>query len=270
MKHPIVTLLTDFGDADGFVGAMRGVILGRAPAAQLVDLAHHVPRGDVDKAARVLARAAPCFPPGTMHCVVVDPGVGSSRRAIAVQAGGFGFVAPDNGVLGDVLTELADPAAEAREITHPALRIEPVSATFHGRDVFGPAAAALAAGFPFADVGPRVEPVPHHRPPVVTGPDGRRRGRVIEVDTFGNLITDLHVEPDERVRVRVAGITFTGPAPAYAAVAPGKPVLVRGSLGTLEVAVRDGSAAARLGVIAGAPVDCVPCRPADDDGEWPA
>lgn len=228
----IVTLLTDFGDADGFVGAMRGVILSRAPDARLVDLAHHVPRGDVAKAARVLKRAAPCFPAGTVHLVVVDPGVGSARDAIAAEIAGHLFVAPDNGVLG-----LMGPPTRIRRLAIPS----DASSTFHGRDVFAPAAARLAAGAPLEALGPAVHDL-------VRLPEGRP-GRIVEVDQFGNLISDLPPEPG---RYRIGAVVLDGPQPSYSAVASGEFVLVAGSEGTLEVAVRDGSAAERLGLGVGA------------------
>lgn len=228
----VITLLTDFGDQDGFVGAMRGVLLSRAPGARLIDIAHHVPRGDVVKAARVLKRAAPCFPTGTVHLVVVDPGVGSSRLAIAAEIGGHRFIAPDNGVLG----LLGAPTA-VHALPIPAS----ASTTFHGRDVFAPAAAALAAGAPLETLGPRVDglqPLPAASP-----------GVIIEVDQFGNLISNLPPLPG---RYRIGAVELDGPQSSYSAVASGELVLVCGSEGTLEVAVRDGSAAERLGLTAGA------------------
>lgn len=264
MSAPILTLLTDFGDADGFVGAMRGVILTRAPGCRIVDLAHHVPRGDVAKAGRVLARSAPYFPDGTVHCVVVDPGVGSGRRALAVRVGGHRFVAPDNGVLDPVCAALGGPV-EARYIGNPGAVRLPVSHTFHGRDVFAPAAAWLAAGGAFEDLGPTVDDRVRLPRCAVRVEGDRIIGRVDEVDVFGNLITDIAAEGlPERVSVDVAGQRLTGPSPAYAAVAPGALVVVVGSLGRIEVAVRDGSAAARLGVGAGAP--CI-VEPASAESE---
>lgn len=284
-EAPIVTLLTDFGDADGFVGAMRGVILARAPAARLVDLAHHVPRGDVAKAARVLARSAPYFPPGTIHCVVVDPGVGSDRRAIATSAAGHRFIAPDNGVLGDVLTALGAPLATlppaaVRLIEHPDARRSDVSATFHGRDLFAPAAAALAAGLAFDAIGPPTPPATRvcldHDPPR-TRVDGSRIGHIVEVDHFGNLITDL-APLGGPICLRVSDVkhgealALTGPAASYSAVASGELVVVCSSQGTLEIAVRDGSAAERLGLAVGHSVTVEPHARLRDapDGDGPA
>lgn len=248
---PIVTLLTDFGDEDGFVGAMRGVILSRAPGVRLVDLAHHVARGDVAKGGRVLARSAPFFPAGTVHCAVVDPGVGSARRAVAVAAGGMVFVAPDNGLLTEVLAGIG--GAEARLVEDPRAMRGEVSRTFHGRDVFAPAAAALAAGLPFADIGRRVADLVRLDRQAPRREGAVWRGRVVEVDRFGNLITDVPADGlPARVEIDLDGLRLSGPSASYAAVEPGAPVLVVGSLGTLEVAVRDGSAAERFGLAAGA------------------
>lgn len=259
-KHdPIITLLTDFGDADGFVGVLRAVLLARAPGARLVDVAHHVPRGDVAKAARVLARAAPWFPVGTVHLAVVDPGVGSARGAVVVQAGGHLFVAPDNGLVQLVARQLG--GVEAAHLITAAALLEPRrrGSTFHGRDVFAPVAGALAAGASLADVGPAIEPAALVRLP----PAGPRQtaegwlGEVVEVDQYGNLITDLPPPPPgETVVVTLGDVALEGPRAAYAEVVSGALVVVVGSEGTLEVAVRDGSAAARLGLDAGAPVAC--------------
>ncbi|MCB9538040.1 MAG: SAM-dependent chlorinase/fluorinase [Myxococcales bacterium] len=249
----IVTLLTDFGDRDGFVGAMRGVVLSRAPGATLVDLAHHVPRGDVAKASRVLARAAPYFPPGTVHLVVVDPGVGSARRALAVEAAGMRFVAPDNGVLEPFLTGARVHAVSPGPLLPPAR-----GSTFHGRDVFAPIAGALAGGVALERIGPRVgDPVRAPAAAPARAADGRFVGRVVEVDRFGNLITDLPAEGFAAgCELHIGDARLAGPAPCYAAVEPGALAVVVGSEGTLEVAVRDGSAAERLGLTAGAPVAC--------------
>ncbi len=250
----IVTLLTDFGDQDGFVGALRGVLLSRAPQTTLADIAHHVPRGDVAKAARVLARAAPCFPPGTVHLVVVDPGVGSARRSLVARRDGHLFVAPDNGVLGDFVV-----GAELRVIAPGPHLPRARGVTFQGRDLFAPVAGALAAGWSFDAVGPPlVDPVRllQATPPTADA-RGCARGRVVEVDVFGNLITDVPaIAGLPRCRVRLGDVVLEGPEACYAAVAPGELVLVVGSAGTLEIAVRGGSAAARLGLGAGASVAC--------------
>ncbi len=237
---------------------MRGVLKSRAPATQLVDLAHHVPRGDVRKASRVLARAAVCFPRGAVHLVVVDPGVGSARRPLVMSVGGHLFVAPDNGVLDGVSAALGG-AEETRHITHPALFAATVSATFHGRDVFAPTAGALAAGFAFPDVGALVrDRVRLAETPVTETAEGWI-GEVVEIDQYGNLITNLDAgDVGPRVEVRVHGSALTGPSSSYSAVDVGAAVLVVGSTGTLEIAVRDGSAAHRFGVALGDEVACSP------------
>lgn len=251
----IVTLLTDFGDLDGFVGAMRGVLHSRAPGVQLVDLAHHVPPGDVSKAACVLRRAAPCFPPGTIHLVVVDPGVGTDRLPLAGRdVDGHYFVAPDNGVLEPFLDTLS-----ALHQIEPGRAIPaPRSRTFHGRDVFAPAAGWLAAGFELGELGGPVGSPVRLRWATPEWSRGRWRGQVREVDRFGNLITDLRAEVlGPRCRLWIADRALSGPELTYASARPGQLVMVVGSGGTLEVAVRDGSAAEKLEIGVGAPVTCL-------------
>lgn len=237
-----ITLTTDFGTADGYVGAMKGVIARRAPGAVVVDITHEIARHDIGAAAYALAVAAPEFPPSAIHVAVVDPGVGSARRPVVACAGGRCFVAPDNGVL-----HLAVPAAEeVYEITAPGFRREPVSATFHGRDIFAPAAAALAVGNPVSAAGPAVE---------LVGMLLHDERAVIHVDRFGNLITDIPGgELGEATRVTIAGIAVA-PAANYAAVACGELLAYVGSSGTVEIAAREDSAAAMLGVGRGTPIE---------------
>ena len=248
---PRVTLLSDFGTADGYAGAMKGAVLAVCPDARLVDLGHSIPAGDVRAASRALARAAPLFPAGTVHLAVVDPGVGSGRRGLAAEIGAQLYVAPDNGLLGGVL----GPAAEARvhELANPDLwRPEP-SPVFHGRDVFGPVAGALAGGAELASVGPEVpaaslvrlpEPVPRELG------DGLE-GEVVAVDRFGNLITNLTPgEAGAGGRVEIAGRTLPL-SRTYGDVAPGELLALVGSAGAIEVARNRGSAAELLGIAAG-------------------
>lgn len=243
---PCVTLTTDFGTADGYVGAMKGVIATRAPGVPICDITHELPRHDVAAGAFALAQAAPLFPEGTVHVVVVDPGVGGDRGAVALRAGGQFFVGPDNGV-----TELVCPRPEAaRAIEAEAFRRPEVSRTFHGRDVFAPAAAALAAGARLEDAGSKIElagALPG------AGPEGG--DRVVHVDQFGNLITNV---AGARVGAGAARVSIGGARPpvvgTYADVEIGDLLAYVGSAGTLEVAVREGSAAARLGVTRGARV----------------
>ncbi len=238
----IVTLTSDFGAEDGYVGAMKGVILSRAPAVTLVDITHAVPRHDIAAAANALADAAPCFPAGTVHLAVVDPGVGEARTPVVVVAGGQLFVGPDNG-----LFELAAPRPEAAyAIADPSFRREPASATFHGRDVFAPAAARLALGAAPHQAGPAVE---------LAGRLGLARGnRVVHVDRFGNLVTDISGVPAS-ARFRIGGRAIAGVSATYESVAVGALCAYVGSRGTIEIGVREGSAAELLGAGRGTAVE---------------
>jgi S-adenosyl-L-methionine hydrolase (adenosine-forming) len=250
----IVTMTTDFGTRDGYVGAMKGVILSAAPGATVVDLTHEVPPHDVAAAAFALAQAAPYFPDGTVHVAVVDPGVGGARRCVAIDDGRHRFVGPDNGTFA-----LAVPAPVAvPEITAPAFRRGTVAATFHGRDVFAPAAARLAAGAPVAEAGPAV-PLEGRLDggELAVSADGRDvRGRVIHVDRFGNLVTDVpaaRLAAGATVRVG-ARVVARGLSATYEGVPRGRPLAYVGSAGTLEIAVREGSAASRFRARRGAAV----------------
>ncbi len=256
-----ITLFTDFGLADPFVGVMKGVILGICPAARIVDLGHEAARFDPVSAGFALATAVPSFPPGTIHVAVVDPGVGGPRRPLAARLDGHLFVAPDNGLLAWPLA--AAERAEVREIADPRLMRRPVSATFHGRDVFAPAAAHLARGYPFARVGPLVaDPIrpPLPRPALEPGP--ALRGQVMWVDRFGNLITNVDGPALAALGGPAAGelqVHLGGGAPApmvchYGAVAHGALGAVLGSSGHLEVFANRGNAAALLGAGPGTPL----------------
>lgn len=257
----VLTLLTDFGAADYFVGAMKGVILGRAPGATIVDLTHEIPPQDVRAAAFTLFAAYGAFPAGTVHLAVVDPGVGSERRAVAATAGGHLFVAPDNGLLGWVLDR--EPDARVVNLTEPRFFRHPVSTTFHGRDVFAPVAAALAAGTPLHELGSPIDD-PLRLPPLgpVQGPDGGLEGEVIHVDRFGNCVTSLspaHLpagEPGRAWGIEVAGHEVRSLRRFYAEDAgrADEPFMILGSAGLVEVSLNGGSAARRLGVERGAVV----------------
>ncbi len=255
MSRPIVTLTTDFGLDSPYVAQMKGVLLSALRDAQLVDICHLVPPQAIRHAEVMLRAAAFAFPLGTVHVVVVDPGVGTNRRPIAVQARGVSFVGPDNGVLGLALTQ---PGARAVVLDRSELFLHPVSATFHGRDIFSPVAAELAAGVPLEAVGtpiddacPSTLPVPHVGPREV-------RGEVLVADSFGNLLTNIpaaafdatwSVMVDGHVAVRVR--TF-GEGPR------GDLLVLEGSEGFLEIAVREGSAALLLGRASGVEVTCCP------------
>ena len=244
---PVITLTTDFGERDSYVGAVKGVLLSIHPGLTVVDVTHGIPPGDVLAGAFVLRNAAAEFPPGSIHLAVVDPGVGSRRRPIAVSSRGSLWVGPDNGLLS---FPLEDPRAVTREITAATLLDRKLSATFHGRDLFAPCAARLAAGFPFARVGPRIsgaEILSETQPAVESG---RVAGQVIHVDHFGNAITNIAGEDLDRLAgtegsrgsVKVlAGSRRLPVAATYADVEWGAPVAVVGSCGLLELAVNGGN-----------------------------
>jgi S-adenosylmethionine hydrolase len=241
----LITLFTDFGTADGYVAEMKGVLYELAPNAEVVDLSHDVPPQGVEHARLAVARYWRRFPAGTVHLVIVDPGVGSERAALAVASDGRYLVGPDNGVLSPAF--LAGDARAAR--LEVPLHAAP---TFHGRDVFAPAAAALASGASIDTLGlPFATPVIRRTPNPVRRPDGSLLGEVIAIDRFGNLVTNLVTTGEHLVEFarRRLPLRYT-----YADVAPGTLVATVGSSGLVEIAVRDGHAAHTLGAELGAPV----------------
>ncbi len=257
---PLITMTTDFGMSDGYVGTMKGVILSIAPDATIVDITHDIQPHAISQAAFVVASAAPYFPPGTIHLVVVDPGVGSERRAIAVQTKKAIFVAPDNGVLTFVLQPFADESVPAKiiHLTRRKYWLPQVSSTFHGRDIFAPVAAHLAAGVSISKLGkPIDDPVLLDIPQPRQISDGSLQGHVIYVDRFGNLVTDIPAAwlgKEKQWRVEVAGRVVEQLSPTYADVSRGQLLALIGSSGLLELAVREGSAALMLGIGVGASV----------------
>jgi S-adenosylmethionine hydrolase len=254
MRMTIITLTTDFGLNDGYVGTLKGVILGIAPDVQLVDLSHEIAPQDIRAAAFVLSRAAPFFPDGTVHLAVIDPDVGSHRRPLAVTTQRASYVGPDNGLF---TSALAETGAQAWELDRPAFWLSDVSRTFHGRDIFAPVAAHLASGVPIQRLGsPIPDPVRLEMASPARHGDGYITGQVIYVDRFGNLITDI---PGEWVvgdgwHCEIAGRQIERVTMSYAAAAQGGLLALVSSAGTVEIAVRDGNAASLLGVSVGAPV----------------
>ena len=243
----VITLLTDFGTADGYVAELKGVLMSHAPGSQVVDLSHDIPPHEIDSARLAVARYWRRFPTGTIHLVVVDPGVGSDRQAIAVASEGRFLVGPDNGVLSPALLM---PGARAVSLPVPP----DAAPTFHGRDVFAPAAATLARGALLESLGsPLEDPVIRRTPEAVREDDGWLRGEVIVVDRFGNAVTNLLAVHGGEVRVGDREVPFRR---TYADVAIGEPVALVGSSGLLEIAVRDGSAAVKLGLARGTPIRC--------------
>jgi S-adenosyl-L-methionine hydrolase (adenosine-forming) len=257
---PLVSFISDFGHNDWFVGVVHGVVLDICPRARVVDLTHEIPPGGIERASFVIEAACPDLPAGAVNLAVVDPGVGTRRRALAVGARGQFFVGPDNGILE---WALSDPAADVRNLTEERWFRHPVSRTFHGRDVFAPVAAHIARGTPLEEFGPRVhDPVRLSRPPI-HAQDGELEGCVMFVDRFGNALTNLTAAslaaafpgvPEEKLEVRLGSRTLRGLARSYGDAPIGTLVAVIGSSGRLEIAQVGGDASARLGLGEGDPI----------------
>lgn len=251
----VVTFLTDFGTADTFAGQMKGVLLGIAPGTSVVDLTHAVPPQDVRAGAFQLWSAVEAFPEGSIHVAVVDPGVGTSRRALAIRSkrGDF-FVGPDNGLLLPAVDRLGG-VSQCVALTNPTYwRVAEPSATFHGRDIFAPAAGHLAVGVALSTLGTAV--TDPQRSVALPQPrlDGTDLvGEVVHVDAFGNLLTSFRRgDLPKHFRVWVSGAEVkNAPHASYHAVAPGKLLAILGSAGLLEISVRDGSAAKATGAKVG-------------------
>lgn len=244
-QHPIISLTTDFGRSDGYVGTMEGVILGICPEARLTHLSHAIPPQNIQAGAFVLYQSCSYYPPHTVHCVVVDPGVGSERRAVAVRTSQGTFVAPDNGVLSLVLN--TTPVEAAVILENPRYRLAHTSATFHGRDIFAPAAAHLAAGVPLLELGPAIENLVRLE---MLSPPGSGLARVLHVDHFGNIVLSLTAAdvPDPAKLVVTAGGRPIKPLRrTFAEVAEGELLLYVGSSRNhIEIAIRNGNAAQAL------------------------
>ena len=257
MPDPLITLTTDFGEESPYVAAMKGVILGVNPAARPLDLTHQVPPQDVRYAAFFLAGAVPYFPAGTLHVVVVDPGVGSERAVLYVEAEGQRLLAPDNGCWTSLLKP-GSPAPRVIRLTEPRYWRHPVSATFHGRDIFAPVAAHLSLGVDPADLGPGVtEWVCLPEPPPPRPGVNSLTGEVVFVDHFGNLITNIpaqDLQPPDRLVVGNQSRKAFRWVRTYAEANPGTLVALISSNGMLEVAVVQGSASRKLKARVGTPV----------------
>ncbi|MEO8396959.1 MAG: SAM-dependent chlorinase/fluorinase [Chloroflexota bacterium] len=274
----LIALLTDFGTTDTYVGVMKGVMLDINPALHLVDLTHAIQPQNIKQAAFALLNSYSFFPPQTVFLVVVDPGVGSARKPIAVRAGHWLFVAPDNGVLSYALRDIGHP--EAAELENQLHRLKAVSNTFHGRDIFAPAAAHLTLDVSFDHLGTRVEPVMLPEPQLVI--EGNFvRGEVLHIDHFGNVITSIGLlnwdSPEQltlnprfgtgspfkcvpaSVEVSVPVTNATVPPLAirhtYAEVEKGEPLALVGSSGYLELSLNQGNFAEKYAVHIGDPVE---------------
>ncbi|MFN8524492.1 MAG: SAM-dependent chlorinase/fluorinase [Chloroflexota bacterium] len=255
-----VAFLSDFGLRDSYVGVVKGVIAGICPEAAVIDVTHGIAPGDVRAGAFELMRSARYFPKGTVFLAVVDPGVGTEREGVAVAAGGYRFVGPDNGLLSWSVREVAGgEAIRAIRLRHPAYWLDGVSTTFHGRDVFGPVAARLACGLEIGRLGGEMTSIMELPFPSVQRDAGELRGEILYVDGYGNLITNVrHDEVPLSPVVMVGGATIQGLSRTYQD-GEGLVALI-GSHGFLEIAVPNGSAAAVLGVGVGETVECRTAR----------
>lgn len=269
---PLISLLTDFGVSDNYVGVMKGVMLNILPEVNFVDITHQIPPQAVREAAFSLFTALPYFPEDSVHLVVVDPGVGSSRRPIGVQTPRYRFIAPDNGVLSYALS--LEKEFEVVELSNPAYQLAEISTTFHGRDIFSPAAAHLAAGVPLGEFGPDLEDIIRLPEPVLRMDPHQLSGEVLGIDHFGNIGTSINALRwvDEKtlelnpvwtgssadltgfqfsaagVIIKLGELKIKGVSATFSSVEPGQPVAVVGSDRGLDLAVNQGNLAHDFGV----------------------
>ena len=260
MPDQILTLTTDFGYQDYYVGALKGVILGIAPDVRLVDISHAIPPQDIMAGAWVVQNATTLYPPGTVHLVVVDPGVGTKRKPVALKIDEHYFVGPDNGIF-TLLTQAED--FEAVELTKPVFWHPGNSNTFHGRDIFAPVAAHLCNGVAFNKLGEPVDQLQTYRWATPISDKDGIQGWVIHIDTFGNLITNLsasiieEVIGKEELKIYVGNTILTGIASTFGSVVADEPVAYIGSSGMLEIAINKGNAREMLGIKKGAQISLV-------------
>ena len=255
----IITLTTDFGLADSYVGTMKGVILNIAPSARMIDITHDVSPQNTHQAAYIVQTFYRYFPAGTVHLVIVDPGVGSARGAVAIVTSNAIFVAPDNGVLTyvwrDALDRWGAEACTVVELANPRFWLPQISNTFHGRDIFAPVVAHLSCGISLEELGPRLIRITEadlEQP--AAGRNGELVGRIIHLDHFGNCITNItpqHLEQagfGQQLIVKIIDQRIAGISRTFTDVAVGALIALIGSNNRLELAVRNGSAAQTLGV----------------------
>ena len=249
---PIITLLTDFGLKDYYVPSMKAVILSICPSATVVDISHEVSSFDVLEAAFVLCASYRYFPRGTIHVVVVDPGVGSARKALIFKTKNYYFIGPDNGVL-TLATDL-DGIVEVREIANRKFMLHEISRTFHGRDIFAPTAAHLACGAPMEEIGPVVSKYEKLSFQIPQKVSDEYQGSILHIDKFGNIITNIlsSLIPDAVKEVKLLlnnGKVYNIPlVNFYAEVPKGSILAIRGSSGFLEISINQGNAASTLKV----------------------
>lgn len=256
----IITLTTDFGLQDYYVSAMKAVILGIAPDVRLVDISHEIPSQDIMAGSWVIKNSAMLFPPDTVHVVVVDPGVGTDRNAIALRIEDQYFIGPDNGIF-SILTEQKE--YEAVRLSNPDYWGSQTSSTFHGRDIFAPVAAHLSQGIPLEDLGEPINKLVTYRwAQPIADKDGLQ-GWIIHIDKFGNLITNLSADLIEeaignrKVKIYVGNTILDEIVSTFGSVLEGEPVAFIGSSGMLEIGINKGNAREMLGVQKGAQISLV-------------
>jgi S-adenosylmethionine hydrolase len=254
MASSVITLLTDFGQKDGFIGTMKGVILSIHPEAKIVDISHEIEPQNLDAGAFVISKCYKYFPAGTVHVVVIDPGVGSKRRIICVSASDHLFLAPDNGVLKYILDECLEK--EVIEVTNRKYFLPEISLTFHGRDIFAPVAAYLAKGLDYKKLGALITDYDKGRLPVLEETPRGMKGEIIYVDRFGNLISNISLDKLKKYRNKSPRIllkewTIDGLSESYTQGSPKEPIALIGSSGLLEIAVNLGSAKKLLNISEG-------------------
>lgn len=258
----VITLTTDFGLRDGFVGIMKGVIYGIAPQVKIVDISHTIAPQDIREGAYTLWRAVPFFPPGTIHICVVDPGVGTNRRPLAARLGDHYFVGPDNGLLTPLIHAAEDhkKPGEFIHLNNPKYWLPRISRTFHGRDIFSPVAAHLANGVPLGELGTAFEDPVRLELPRPKQTESGWIAHITSIDVFGNLTTDLPIsalEGQTDILVRLPGAEIHGITESYGHKQPGDIIAVVDSEDFLEIAVVNGNAAQKLGVKMGDRVEVV-------------
>ncbi len=261
MSGSLVTLTTDFGTSDYYVAAMKAVMLSLYPQLNLIDLSHDVKPQDLMAGAWLLKHSAYLFPEGTVHLVVIDPGVGTDRRPIAIKHRGQVFVGPDNGIFSLVTDNETIEGVELRNQQY--WRTPNPSSTFHGRDIFAPVAAHIAAGVQLSELGPSISGLDVFHWAMPTADKNGIQGWVVHIDRFGNLMTNIPADmvrqlgPTEHLRIYVGTQILRGMVDTYGSVPDGEAIALVGSTGTLEVAVNKGNAAEMLSVYQGAPISII-------------
>ncbi len=267
--NSIITLTTDFGISDPYVGMMKGIILAVNPAARIIDLTHSIEPQNLVQAGWAIKTAFTVFPAGTVHMIVVDPGVGTDRRIIAIETGNYIFLSPDNGVLTFVMEEIE--AGRVYHIDNQDYFLKKISRTFHGRDIFAPVSAHISTGIDIGKMGTRIHAddlvtLDISRPHITD--NGRLTGSIMNIDRFGNLTTDISKEllekifpeiPPERLFIQIKADEINGLSESYQSVEKNCPLAIIGSSGFLEIALNCGSAASFYQASMGDPITiCVP------------